>query len=162
MPVDAREIDRRMEIFAEVCRQHGIKATHQRTEIYRELARDDRHPDAETIYKRVRARIPAISLDTVYRALRLLEEKEVISRVGAQAERTRFDADPRRHHHFMCTSCGLVRDFYSDDLDAVSPPADMRSMGAVHSVHVEMRGVCKACAKSRRAAGPPAIVAQSD
>jgi len=150
MRADQQEFERRMAAFADVCRRHGVKATHQRMEIYRELARTQEHPDAEAIYTEVKKRIPAISLDTVYRTLRLLEEKEVISRVGAIRDRARFDANERPHHHFICTECGLVRDFYSDKLDAFPPPKDVKAFGAVKSVHVEMRGVCKACARGKR------------
>ena len=143
--------DRGMADFADLCRRRGIKATHQRTEIYRELARTTEHPDVETIYRRVRKRIPMIALDTVYRTLRALEEKGSISRVCALADRTRFDANTDRHHHFVCTGCGLVRDFYSSELDGFSAPKEVAALGAVKSIHVELRGMCKKCAKKRRA-----------
>lgn len=143
----------RLGAFDDLCKQHGIKATHQRMEIYRELVLTEEHPDAETIYRKVRARVPSISLDTVYRTLRLFEEKDMISRVGLQGDKTRFDGNTRQHHHFVCVQCGLVSDFYSDELNHFPPPRDVRAMGAVESVHVEMRGVCRACRKQRREAG---------
>ena len=99
----SKQAEKRVADFVEVCRRQGVKATHQRTEILRELAGTQEHPDAETIYARVRQRIPAISLDTVYRTLRLLEEKGVIARVGSMRDRTRFDANTDRHHHFVCS-----------------------------------------------------------
>ena len=86
MAVSAKELQRRIEGFTALCRAEGLKVTHQRTEIYRELARTDEHPDALAIYRRVRRRIPSISFDTVYRALRLLENKGVIRRVGTPAD----------------------------------------------------------------------------
>ena len=145
MKVEAKEVARRVKAFSEVCRRYEVKVTHQRAEVYRELARRNDHPDAETIYGRVRSRIPAISLDTVYRTLRLLEKKGVISRVGSLSERTRFDANTDRHHHFICTECGFVGDVYNKEWDAFPTPGDVRAMGRVDSVHVEMRGLCKAC-----------------
>ena len=89
MRAGRKVVESRLAAFAVMCREHGIVATHQRTEIYRELAGTTEHPSAEAIYKRVRARIPAISLDTVYRTLRLLEAKGVISRVGFAEDRRR-------------------------------------------------------------------------
>jgi len=62
----------------------------------------------------VRRRITAISLDTVYRTLRLFEGKRLLSRVSCSGDRARFDANTDRHHHFICTKCGGVRDFYSE------------------------------------------------
>ena len=150
MKMDAREVENRVKAFSGACRDLGIKATHQRAEIYRELARTEEHPDVETIYSRVRRRIPEISLDTVYRTLRLLEEKGIITRVGSLSERTRFDANTARHHHFVCTECGFVGDLYNEEWNNVRAPTEVTAMGTVNSIHVELRGLCKTCQKKRR------------
>ncbi|MEZ4600088.1 MAG: transcriptional repressor [Syntrophotaleaceae bacterium] len=140
-------IERLLAAFPEFCHQKGIKATHQRTEIYRELLATEEHPNAETLYERVRERIPSISLDTVYRTLRLFVKEGIISRVSAAGESMRFDANIDRHHHFICTECGLVRDFYSTSFDQLLAPEEISSLGAINSVHVEIRGICSACRK---------------
>lgn len=144
--VSSREdIDRKIAAFIEFCRQRGIKGTHQRCEIFRELLNTSEHPNAETIFARVKKRIPAISLDTVYRTLRLFVQEGIISRVSAAGESMRFDGNTDRHHHFICTECGLVRDFYSDHFDSLHAPGDVTALGAVDSVHVEIRGICNTC-----------------
>ncbi len=140
------QTEKRIAMFLAICRQQGVKATHQRTEILRELAGSDEHPDAETIYERVRQRIPAISVDTIYRTLRLLEDRGVISRVGSIRDRTRFDANTDRHHHFVCTACGMIGDFYSEILDRFPVSREVSEMGNVEGVYVELRGVCRNCA----------------
>jgi Fur family peroxide stress response transcriptional regulator len=150
MKMEAKEIEKRVHRFPEVCRRYGVKATHQRSEIYRELAGTKEHPDAETIYKRVRERIPAISLDTVYRTLRLLEKKGLISRMGFLGEKTRFDGNTDRHHHFVCTKCGFIGDIYNQEWNDFRAPSDVRTLGTVNSIHVEVRGLCKACQRKRR------------
>jgi Fur family transcriptional regulator, peroxide stress response regulator len=141
-----KQIEQRVADFAAACRRQGIKATHQRLEILRELAATGAHPDAETIFRRVRRRLPSISLDTVYRTLRMLEEKSVIARVPSMKDRARFDANMDRHHHFVCAVCGRIDDFYSAALDGFVPPPGVGTMGTVESVHVELRGRCNACA----------------
>ena len=143
-------VEDRLAAFVEHCRKAGLRATHQRTEIYRELATTEEHPDADTVYERVRKRIPALSLDTVYRTLRMLEGKGVISRVGSLGERTRFDANTERHHHFVCTQCGRIGDFSSEILDRFATPPEVSKMGTVESVYVELRGRCKNCQKKGR------------
>ena len=150
MKIEAKEVERRTKAFSEICRRYGVKATHQRTEIYRELARTDRHPDAETVYARVRKRIPEISLDTVYRTLRLFEKRGIVSRVGSLGESTRFDANTDRHHHFVCTKCGFIGDFYNDGWNDFRAPNGVMAMGTVSSIYVELRGLCKACQRKRR------------
>jgi Fur family peroxide stress response transcriptional regulator len=139
------DINRDIADFVELCRQLGIKPTHQRTEIYKELMKTEDHPNAETIYGNVKTRIPAISLDTVYRTLRLFEQKGIISRVSAAGESMRFDGNTKRHHHFICVECGKVRDFYSEDFNNLIAPEEAANLGRVGSVHVEIRGVCNAC-----------------
>jgi Fur family peroxide stress response transcriptional regulator len=150
MKIDAKEVERRTKVFSGTSRRYGVKTTHQRTEIYRELARTNEHPDAETIYARVRKRIPAISLDTVYRTLRLLEKEGLISRVGPLGEKMRFDANTDRHHHFVCTRCGFIGDIYNEKWDDFRAPSDVMAIGTVNSVHIELRGLCKTCQKKKR------------
>jgi len=139
------QVEKRVADFLEICRRQGVKATHQRTEILRELAGSEEHPDAETILVRVRQKIPAISVDTIYRTLRLLEDSGVIARVGSIRDRTRFDANTDRHHHFVCTECGMIGDFYSDAMDRLPVPREVSEMGSIAGVYVELRGVCRKC-----------------
>ena len=133
--------------FERVCRGAGVRLTHQRMEIFREVAQTAAHPDAETVYRGVRKRIPTMSLDTVYRALWLLSDLGLITTLGPSRERTRFDANLDRHHHFVCLRCGRTRDFYSDAFDELKLPHSVRAIGRVETTHVEARGVCRECAR---------------
>ena len=143
------EVERRMEAFAQTCRDRGIKVTPQRTEIFREVAGTDEHPDAETVHRRICRRMPNVALDTIYRTLYRLEEEGLISRVQVLSDRVRFDANTRRHHHFICTECGLVRDFYSEQLDTYEAPREVHTWGEIRSRHMEIRGVCSNCLGKR-------------
>jgi Fur family peroxide stress response transcriptional regulator len=151
MKTDKREIECRMIRFEQVCRTAGVKLTHQRMEIFREVARTGDHPDAETVYRGVRRRIPTMSLDTVYRALWLLGDLGLVKTLGSARERARFDANLSRHHHFVCRRCGMVRDFYSDAFDELRLPRSIKEIGRVETTHVEARGVCRACARTNKA-----------
>lgn len=151
MQLTRKQVEQRVAAFAEAGRRQGIKATHQRMEILRELSATEEHPDAEAIFTRVRRRLPSISLDTVYRTLRMLEEKGVISRVPSMQDRARFDANMNRHHHFVCEACGRISDFYSAELDHFAPPPEVAALGRVESVHIELRGKCKTCRRKGRA-----------
>ena len=131
--------------FAEKCRKAGLKATHQRMEIMRELFGEPGHPDAETIFRRVRSRMPAISLETVYRTLRLFEDRGLIGRVGMNPGRTRFDANTSRHNHFVCTECGRICDLDGYTLPVMQQPSEVDGVGWVNSVYIELRGRCHDC-----------------
>lgn len=143
--MDKSKTERRVAEFVDACRRQGVKATHQRIEILRELVASQEHPDAETIYARVRQRIPTISLDTVYRTLRMLEDNGAIARVGSMRDRARFDANTDRHHHFVCRECGMIGDFHSDVLDRLPVPRQVTEMGSVDRIYVEWQGRCRKC-----------------
>ncbi len=143
--ITQREIERRMARFDETCRKSGAKLTHQRMEIFREVAQTGDHPDVEMVYQGVRERISMISLDTVYRTLWWLKELGLITTLGPPRERARFDANLNRHHHFVCIKCGLTRDFYSDQLDQLKLPESVQSIGQAETTQVEVKGVCHKC-----------------
>lgn len=145
VPVRPGTPESRIDAFVDACRRQNMRVTHQRMEIYRELAATEEHPGVDTIYRRVRRRIPMISLDTVYRNLKLLAERGLISVVGLSEERLRFDANIEPHHHFVCVSCGAIRDFTSPDLAKVGIPAGAKRLGKPVSVHLEVKGVCGEC-----------------
>lgn len=150
MSVSQEEIESRIATFTEACRSAGIRMTHQRMEIFREVANTDEHPAAETIYNRVRRKIPVISLDTVYRTLTTLEKLGVVSRVYALCDRARFDAAPSPHHHFVCSQCGMIRDFSCTEADKLQIPPEVQSWGTMRSVHVEVRAICSKCAGRKK------------
>lgn len=146
MAIPSNIVKKRMEVFRQACIDSGVKVTHQRLEIYRELASSEEHPDADRLYRRVRKRIPTISRDTVYRNLKMLSEHNLISIVGMSHERLRFDANMDSHHHFVCVRCGLIRDFYSGHLENIECPKEAEIFGKPVSLHLEVKGICAKCA----------------
>ena len=150
MAVSKVEIDRRVQAFVRTCRQRGMKVTHQRMEIFRELAASAEHPDAERIYQKVCKRVPSLSRDTIYRTLSTLETEGLIRKVEPVIERRRYDANLDRHHHFVCTVCGIVRDFYSEALDGLPIPKSVKALGEINSAHVQVRGTCSNCVGRQR------------
>ena len=51
MKIPKQEIEQRMARFNETCRKSGAKLTHQRMEIFREVAQTGDHPDAEKVFR---------------------------------------------------------------------------------------------------------------
>lgn len=149
MKIKHQEVEQRVKHFASVCRERGIKLTHQRLEIFREVAQTVDHPDADQVFQRVRDRIPTVSLDTVYRNLWLLKDLGLVIALGSSRERTRFDANLTCHHHFVCGKCGFIRDFCSNNLDNIELPDSLGAYGEAEAIHVEVRGVCRECFKKK-------------
>lgn len=151
--VASREVTNRIECFKAGCRSAGVKLTHQRLEIFREIAASQEHPDAEAIMRAVQPRMPTVSMDTVYRTLWLLNDLGLISTLVPRQTSIRFDANLAVHHHFTCIRCGMIRDFESPELDTLALPEGVRHMGSIVSTRIEVRGICDSCHASQSLTG---------
>ena len=154
MGVDRQEVERRLARFTDAAREAGVKLTHQRLEIFREVASSIEHPPVEAVFRAVRSRMPTVSLDTVYRTLWMLEDLGVVTTLGPRRGTVRFDANLSQHHHFVCVRCGLTRDFENASFDALRVPGGVKKYGDVLNTRVELRGVCRKCSRKRAAEGP--------
>jgi len=144
-----------MAAFEQTCRRIGLRATPQRLEVYRELARSGDHPSAEAIHRRVRERLPTMTLDTVYRTLGTLEKVGLVVRVSVVGSSARFEANTTHHHHFVCRKCGFILDVYSRKLDRAMSSSDLPDGYDIDWAQVELRGTCPKCVNpdSARPAG---------
>ena len=148
-----RGVEERVARFRERCVREGLKVTHQRLEIFRVLAGTDEHPDAESVYRAVRERIPTISLDTVYRNLNCMLDHGLISIIGLPFNRFRFDGNTDPHHHFVCVKCGRIFDFRTPAFDGVLVPEEADVFGEVLSLQVDIKGICHTCRRKEWGGG---------
>ena len=140
-----QQSEQMMEQFVTACREVGLKVTHQRTEIYRQLVNQPDHPTAEILYKRLLPTLPTISLDTVYRTLTTLEEHQLVARIQTAESQARFEAVYAPHHHLICSRCKRVVDFQWPVVDTLEPPVDVAQWGQIDSKTIVMYGVCNTC-----------------
>lgn len=148
MSVPPAEAIRRVAAMTEGLRSAGLRLTHQRLEILREIAAADEHPDVEAVFGAVRERVPTLSLDTAYRTIAALVDLGLVTRVSVIPGSGRYDANVGEHHHFVCTSCGLIVDIADAELDGLVPPAEVLSIGTVQRAEISFKGRCRACAAS--------------
>ena len=138
-------LQQKLNIFEQSCRDSGLKLTHQRIEIYRELLAATDHPSAEMLYQRLRKKLPTISLDTVYRTLATFEDNRLISRIQTAESQARFEAKTEQHHHAICSSCGRISDFHWDLLESAQLPEELSSWGKIENKQITLRGTCRQC-----------------
>jgi Fur family transcriptional regulator, ferric uptake regulator len=95
-----------------LCVERGLKMTGQRRLIARVLSESADHPDVEELYRRAVALDEKISIATVYRTVRLLEEKGILERRDFGGGRARYDpADRGHHYHLIDVDTGKVIEF---------------------------------------------------
>lgn len=142
--------EERISLFRKVCKEHRIKVTPQRLEIFVEVMDASDHPSAEDIFTRVSRRMPTISLDTVYRTLTTFDQYGLISKVHFFEDKTRFDPNRDVHHHMVCNECKRVLDFYWPELDEADLPPQTEGWGRVDTKHLQVRGICAECLSSEQ------------
>ncbi len=102
-------IETRESALATALRERGQRATPQRLAIARVLTDLDRHVTAEHVHAEVSARMPGVSLPTVYATLDLLEELGLARRVATEGGAVVYDPRTDEHHHLVCRGCGAHR-----------------------------------------------------
>ncbi len=137
--------DNELNKIRKLCDQAGMKLTPQRLEIFKEMLSQKDHPSAEFIFKKLRKRLPTISLDTVYRTLATFDELGIIKRLNVSNDRTLFDTNLEQHHHFICTRCKRVQDIYWPDFDNANLPESVSALGSIQVRHLELHGICNKC-----------------
>ncbi len=108
------------ERLEELCAAKGLKLTPQRQVIARVLSEAVDHPDVEEVYRRASAIDTRISLATVYRTVRLLQEEGILERHDFGDGKARYEEAPREHHdHLIDLESGEVIEFQDDEIEAI-------------------------------------------
>jgi Fur family transcriptional regulator, peroxide stress response regulator len=145
MKSDKKLLTESFQLFESACRKAGLRLTHQRLEVYRELSKSSDHPSAETLHQRLRRTIPTISLDTVYRTLSTLAGHGLINKVDTIESQARFEATSWRHHHLICSRCKEIMDFQWQSIDQTPLPEEINGWGRIEQKNVVVYGICNKC-----------------
>ena len=124
------------------------RMTRQRKLILEELRKLKTHPTADEIYSMVRAKLPRISLGTVYRNLQLLTSQGEIRSIPSSSGQTRYDGDMADHFHIRCRKCGKVVDLpYSIDVNINTKDDGEEFQFDIVGYKIELIGDCRECAE---------------
>jgi Fur family ferric uptake transcriptional regulator len=123
-----------MSRIEQLCIDKGMKMTGQRRVIARVLSDSHDHPDVEEVYKRSSEIDPHISIATVYRTVRLMEEARILERHDFGEGRARYEEVTARHHdHLIDINSGKVIEFRNEDIedlqDAIAKKYGFRLVG---------------------------------
>ncbi|QIE41510.1 transcriptional repressor [Rhodobacteraceae bacterium SC52] len=100
------------------CEQKGLRMTEQRRTIAGVLDRARDHPHVEELHARASAADPRISLATVYRTVKLLEESGILEKVDFGDGRARYESAEREHHdHLIDLDSGKVIEFVDPEIE---------------------------------------------
>jgi Fur family iron response transcriptional regulator len=89
---------------------HGINLTRQRQIIADTLFARNQHITAEKLFEAVKAAGAKVSKATVYNTLGLFVRKGLVREIFIDANRTFYDSNTSRHHHFYNVDTGDLID----------------------------------------------------
>jgi len=130
-------------------RRRGRRVTDQRRLILEAVRETDLHPTAEWVYRKVRRRLPRISLGTVYRNLKVLVEQGLIQELDSRGF-GRYDGNLARHHHFTCQVCGQISDLAGPVDRGLDRRMTSRTGLEIWHHRIEFYGRCASCRPSAR------------
>ena len=132
------------EALTDAFRQQGLKVTPQRQLLFRLLHGNHTHPSADSLHAVASARMPGISLRTVYQTLTDLASMGELQVLTFGAGPQRFDPNVTEHHHAECHQCGRLRDVYVQQMPEL--PVHGLDGFHTHSTSIVFRGRCEDCA----------------
>jgi Fur family peroxide stress response transcriptional regulator len=136
--------------FRELCADHGLTATHQRQVLYEVMQTMPGHPSPEEVYARVKKRIPAISLATVYKNIHLFIESGVLKEVSLHHGSLRVEMNSHVHHHVVCSHCKSITDIEEKDLGVLPKRQGLPGGFQVERYAIDVIGICAACQRAKR------------
>lgn len=154
-----------------LCVQHGLKMTGQRRVIARVLSESADHPDVEELYRRAAVMDERISIATVYRTVRLLEEKGILERRDFGGGRARYEPTEHGHHyHLIDVETGKVVEFADAEQERLMQAIAARLGFELVSVRLELFGrrlnaaeaEAKPSARPKRPAAKPEKQSEAD
>ena len=103
-----------------ICIEQRLRMTGQRRIIARVLSTSHDHPDVEEVHRRAHRIDDGISLSTVYRTLRLFEQKGILEKHEFAAGRSRYEEVATQHHdHLIDMKTGKVIEFRNEEIERI-------------------------------------------
>ena len=106
------------------CLAKGLKLTDQRKVIVKVLSEskenygESDHPDVDELYNRVSKVDPKISIATVYRTVKILEEAGILVKHDFKAGKARYEQIRESHHdHLIDVKTGEIIEFVDEEIE---------------------------------------------
>ena len=102
------------------CKNVGIRMTGQRRLIIKVLENSKDHPDVETLFERANKIDNKVSIATVYRTVRTLQNAGILEKLEFNDGRSRFEDAVRNHHdHLIDLDTGKVIEFLDEEIEQI-------------------------------------------
>lgn len=126
----------------------GRRLTRQRQIVLDDLRKKRCHLTATEIYQSVRRKLPNISLGTVYRNLKFLQEEGQIAGITCDpCSPEQFEGYADHCQHFICLKCKRIYDFKKPLFKNFKSGKDLVEGHLIKNYHLNFTGICNQCLK---------------
>ena len=101
----------------EKCQKRGFKLTNQRELVISILESSEDHPDVDELFTRALEIDKSVSIATVYRTVKLLEDANFIEKLEFGDGRARYEESGEHHEHLIDVETGEVIEFIDHELE---------------------------------------------
>ena len=101
----------------EKCQKRGFKLTNQRELVISILESSEDHPDVDELFTRALEQDKSVSIATVYRTVKLLEDANFIEKLEFGDGRARYEESGEHHEHLIDVETGEVIEFIDHELE---------------------------------------------
>ena len=106
--------------ISERCKNVGIRMTGQRRLVIKVLENSKDHPDVETLFERANKIDSKVSIATVYRTVKVLQNAGILEKLEFNDGRSRFEDAVRKHHdHLIDLDTGNVIEFIDEEIEHI-------------------------------------------
>jgi Fur family ferric uptake transcriptional regulator len=107
-----------MNKIEEKCITKGVRLTDQRKVIAEVMSASNDHPDVDELHKRVNKIDKKISIATVYRTVKLLDESGIVEKHDFKGGKARYEESPEEHHdHLIDINSGEIIEFVDKEIE---------------------------------------------
>ena len=140
------------EVFLKHIQKKGLKRTSQRVLIHDVFLRTEAHLSNEDLYRLVKEEDSSVGQTTVYRTLKLLTEAGLAREVRFGDNRTHYEHNYKHQHHdhMICSECGKIIEFYSEELEALQDAMAARHKFEVTQHLLRIIGICAECRREKK------------
>ena len=132
------------ETIEQKCLAKGVKLTDQRKIIAKIMSEANDHPDVDELYKRVSKIDAKISIATIYRTVKLLEESGILAKHEFKGGKARYEQLNEGHHdHLIDIKSGEIIEFVDEEIEKLQKKVAQKYGYELVDHKLELYGVKK-------------------
>ena len=127
--------------------KHGLKVSKIREEVVEAFLELEGHIDLEQLHAQVKRHNPGISLATVYRVVKLMEQAGLAQARHFTPGAASYERVVGRghHDHLICERCGVIVEFADPEIERIQEELALAYGFVVVNHRHELYGLCRDC-----------------